>query len=356
MQTNESKINIIEDFEKEIKNLFEKYSKSKIFIISDENIVKNCFHFSHEIVNLKENTFILNAGESNKNLDNLSSIWEFLIKRKADKKSVILNFGGGVVCDIGGFAASTFKRGIKFINIPTTLLSQTDAAIGGKTGINFNSYKNEIGIINFPEQVLIFPEFIQTLDNEELFSGYAEMIKHGFISGKEFLDEVFAFIETENLQANIGKFRNLIERSVNIKLHFIKNDIFDSGERKLLNFGHTFGHAIESLFNATNRKITHGKAVAHGMIFELFLSNQKLNYSLKDFLDYSQKIIRIYGFLSFKKEDIKNIIDLMFHDKKNSDDKILTILLKETGIATFDNEISKKDIEESFNFYMQLSK
>ncbi len=356
MTKNIDNITITNNINLEFNLILDQNKNRKTFIITDDNVF-NSWAKELSYVFDKFPVFIIKNGDANKNIRNLENIWDFLIENKADRNSLIINIGGGVITDIGGFAASTFKRGVNFINIPTSLLAQVDASIGGKTGINYKDLKNEIGVINQAEKVVVYPSFLKTLPKNHILSGFAEMIKHGFIYDKKHLDELFIYLEQGQSDKNYEKLTKLIVDSIKIKNTFIKNDIKDQGLRKILNFGHTFGHAIESYYNKTELlNITHGEAVIQGVIFELFISHKKKGLKLKEFLFYVQKIIELYGKLTIDDKAIKEINELINHDKKNINEKILIILLENIGKATINNEITKNDIADAFNFYLQISK
>lgn len=356
MKENLGNISFTTNIEQEISKLTKSYTEKKFYILSDKNVKKHCI--DKYLPSLAAYPcMILPSGEKNKSTKRLLQTIDFLIDNQADKNSILLNIGGGVITDLGGFAASVYKRGIQFINIPTSLMAQTDASAGGKTGINYRGLKNEIGIINNAFKVILFSDFLGTLPEKEFKSGFAEMLKHGFITDKKYLDELFAFYESRKKGKNDALFQELIKNSIKIKHTFVKNDLHDKKTRKILNFGHTFGHAIESMINNTGQQtISHGEAVAHGIVLELFLSNKKLEFSLKDFLHYTEKILNIYNKINFTREEIDQIGEYMAHDKKNVQKKTMCILLKNVGEAQINNEISEEEIRSALNFYLQLSK
>ncbi len=328
----------------------------KIFILTDENTFKYCFPIVKSCFIGKKNILKIKSGEENKSIITLHYIWDFLLENRASRASLLINLGGGVITDLGGFAASTFKRGIDFINIPTSLLAQIDASIGGKTGINYGCLKNEIGIINFPQKIIIDPIFIKTLERCEFISGYAEMIKHALLFDENYLDELFIFFPDKNTKIDYNYLSVMISKSIDIKKYFVKKDPFDKNIRKALNFGHTFGHAFESLSIKKNIKLKHGDAVAQGMICELFLSNKKRNFSLKKFLYISEKIINIFEKKNIEEADINKLIKLMLYDKKNISNKINCTLLENIAIPVINNIITDEEIRETLFFYEQLSK
>ncbi len=238
----------------------EKYPAGKVFLVTEENVEAlwiskyNSFFDDKGIKKV-----VIPAGENNKKIGSVEKIWAFLSKNGADRKSLLINIGGGMLTDLAGFAASTFKRGLDFINVPTTLLSQVDASVGGKTGINFNGLKNEIGVFQEPVAVIITTEFLKTIDKENFISGFAEMIKHGLIHSTDHLKELKDF-DPENI--NYELLGEIIRHSVEVKSWFVANDPTEKNIRKALNFGHTVGHAFESLAMEQGRPVLHGFAVA----------------------------------------------------------------------------------------------
>ncbi len=334
-------------------NIFQQYKQQKCFVLIDENTEKFCLP---EIENLLPDNYFpikIKSGETNKNIDTVSYIWKSLSKNGANRKSLLINLGGGVIGDMGGFAASTFKRGIAFINIPTTLLSQVDASVGGKTGFDFMGLKNEIGCFNAPQKVLIYPQFLKTLDKDNMLSGYAEMIKHALIYDVAHYEKLKVF-DIKAAQIDYDELLKLIEQSVNIKKYFVKTDPYEKNIRKALNFGHTFGHAFESYFLDTPNELLHGKAVAFGMIFDAVLSNKKCMFPMEKLFDITEFITFLYGKLLFKKSDYENLFALMQHDKKNEQEKINFTLLSAIGEVKINQTADKKEIFEAFDYYLHL--
>jgi len=353
---NQNDITHTEDIISDLKKYLSKYSSEQIFILTDKNCKNLCFPLISEVFNEKDNVFSIISQEKYKNIETVTKIWNFLIKKQADRNSLLINLGGGIVTDIGGFAASTFKRGISFINIPTTLLAQIDASVGGKTGINFQGLKNQIGIIKLPEKVYISSIFLKTLDTEEFLSGFGEMIKHALIFDKAHYFELINFINNDFSEKNYQKFNTLIKKSVNIKLHFVKNDLTETGLRKTLNFGHTFGHALESYYSGKHKSVKHGTAVVYGMICELWLSVKYLNFNENLFNNISNDLIKIYKKITVSEKDFSFIFQYMKHDKKNTDKTIQTVLLKDIGLPEYQNIINRNDIFESLRKLNTISK
>ncbi|MEJ2112606.1 MAG: 3-dehydroquinate synthase, partial [Flavobacteriaceae bacterium] len=288
------------------------------------------------------------SGEVNKTIETCVGIWNTLSDLGADRKSLIINLGGGVITDMGGFVASTFKRGIKFINVPTSLLSMVDASVGGKTGVDLGHLKNQIGVIINPEMVLINTDFLKTLPNNHLKSGMAEMLKHGLINSKAYWEK---FSDVSNL--TYKDLDILIYESVLIKKGIVDQDPYEKNLRKTLNFGHTLGHAIESYFLSNPDKVDllHGEAIAVGMVLEAYISVRLLGFS--DVLCQSIKKIMIntYGKVQILDADIKPIIELLKYDKKNEHGSIYFVLLEAIGKPKIDCIVDDELIYEAFKFY-----
>lgn len=277
---------------------------------------------------LKENHIEIEDGDESKDYTSALSIWEFLSSHGATRKSLLICLGGGMPCDLGGFCASTFKRGIEFINIPTTLLSQVDASLGGKTGMNLGSLKNEIGTFSKASHVLISGLFLRSLDKANLLSGFAEMLKHSLIHDASQLDELLA-LDFDNV--NYSHLEDLVARSIMIKDHFVTIDPTERGMRKALNFGHTFGHAIETWGMRNNRPMLHGFAVAYGMVCELMLSRDVVGLDANKALTVGRKILALYGMPTSIDAPTAELMELMHHDKKNDGAQINFTLLPEVG-------------------------
>ncbi|BCY29141.1 3-dehydroquinate synthase [Flavobacterium okayamense] len=322
---------------------------SKIFVLVDENTSQYCLpNFLAQLATDVEIEIIeLEAGEQFKNIETCAQVWQALIDLGGDRKSIVLNLGGGVITDIGGFIACTFKRGIEFINIPTTLLGMVDAAIGGKNGVDLGVLKNQIGIIREPKAVLVDTSFLDSLPASEMRSGLAEMLKHGLISDKTYWDKFksLSSLNTEDLN-------ELIHQSVQIKNTIVSEDLTENGIRKALNFGHTLGHAIESycLENPEKPTLLHGHAVAIGMILESYISKEKGLLSNEEYYEIKYIISEYFDKVDFTKEDINQIIDLLIFDKKNEFGKVQFALLEGIGKIKIneycDNDLIFKAFED----------
>jgi len=327
----------------------EKINYSKVFILVDENTHECCLpnfmaaiqgEYNFEIIEIE-------SGEINKTIETCTQLWHVLSELDGDRKSLMINLGGGVITDMGGFIASTFKRGINFINVPTTLLSMVDASVGGKTGVDLGSLKNQIGVINQPEMVLIITSFLKTLEERQMQSGYAEMLKHGLIKDRSYW---------KTLQQN--NFENLdatIHASVVIKNDVVTIDPTEQGLRKILNFGHTLGHAIESYFleSENHNTLLHGEAIAVGMVLEAFLSTELTGLSNIDLDDIKDTFSKHYASVSFSDKDIKQILSLLKFDKKNSHGNINFVLLKSIGECEIDVTVPQDLLLKSFAYYKE---
>ena len=334
---------------KELLTWIGKYEQNKVFLATDETVNQLWITNFEQFLNSNRiNTVVIPPGENNKKLESVARIWEFLSQNGADRKSLLINIGGGMLTDLAGFAASTFKRGIDFLNIPTTLLSQVDASVGGKTGINFNGLKNEVGTFKEPVAVIINTDFLKTIDQKNFISGYAEMIKHGLIKSPEHLDELKNF----NLnRIDYERLEEIIRHSVEVKEYFVSNDLTENNIRKALNFGHTAGHAFESFALEQNRPVLHGYAVAFGMITELFLSVRKCGFDTNLMESITSWLRSIYGTFSIKPTDFEILFELMKHDKKNEAGRINFTLLSEVGKIEINQDCDKELINEALEYF-----
>ena len=331
---------------KEFDNLIQLNKYSKIFVHVDTNTKKYCLDiFIKKIKSIEFEIIESVAGEENKNLESCINLWSIISKKRGDRRSLIINLGGGVVSDMGGFVASTFKRGIDYINVPTTLLAIVDASVGGKTGVDFQFLKNQIGTFYEPKMVVVDPIFINTLSKQEVLSGYAEIFKHSLIVKSELFEKLikqkdFYYPELE-----------LIKESITIKNSIVLADRNEIKERKALNFGHTLGHAIETNSLIKNKKLLHGFAISIGFILEGYLSNLLFGFPIENLESIKNHIIKKYGKTVFSKNDILSIQELLIHDKKNSHGKTKFLLLKNLGEPVYDVEVEKYLIQKAFDFY-----
>jgi len=323
---------------------------SIVFILVDENTHELCLpQFMAEISgDLHFEIIEIASGEINKTIETCLGVWKALSELGADRKSVIVNLGGGVLTDLGGFVASTFKRGIAFINVPTTLLAMVDASVGGKTGVDLGSLKNQVGVINQPVMVLVVTNFLNTQEERQVTSGFAEMLKHGLIKDKYYWSDLKATNSLEDI-------KQYIVASVAIKNKVVLQDPTEQGLRKILNFGHTLGHAVESYFleNKDKETLLHGEAIAAGMILEGYLSHKLTGLSLPDLEEIRTTFLGYFKKISFSPEEIEDILELMKFDKKNSHGKINFVLLKKIGEAQIDVTVPTELLSEAFAYYAQ---
>ena len=323
---------------------------SKIFILVDENTSQYCLpHLLNNLATEIEIEIIeLEVGEIHKNIATCTEVWGALSELGGDRKSILINLGGGVISDLGGFVACTFKRGIDFINIPTTLLSMVDASIGGKNGVDLGNLKNQIGIIREPKAVIVDTQFLSTLPQNEMRSGLAEMLKHGLIFDKKYWDKF------KNIKDLITEDLNeLIHQSIEIKNTIVCEDLTENGIRKSLNFGHTLGHAIESYFleNDNKTSLLHGEAIAVGMILESFISREKELLTNEEYQEIKYIINDIFERIEFSQIDIEKIIELLIFDKKNEFGKVQFALLDGIGKIKINQESDNKLIYRAFEDY-----
>lgn len=323
---------------------------SNLFIIVDSNTNDHCLPKFLPLLETELAIEIIEfeAGESNKNIETCIQIWNVLTELGADRKTLIINIGGGVVTDLGGFVASTFKRGVDFIHIPTTLLSMVDASVGGKNGVDLGNLKNQIGVINTPEMVLIDTNYLQTVPQNEMRSGLAEMLKHGLIFDKEYWEK---FLDLKAI--DFADLDELIYRSVEIKNEIVMQDPTEKNIRKSLNFGHTLGHAIESYFLENEDKTTllHGEAIAVGMILESYISLHKNLITKTEYDQIKSTLKSIYDDVVFEESDIDPILELLIHDKKNEYGTIQFALIEGIGKIKINQSVENELILNAFEDY-----
>ena len=330
-----------------LSNLIAGNNYSMLFILVDENTFKYCY--PKFIPNLQTDKRIevieIESGEINKNLETCIGVWNAITELGGDRKSLIITLGGGVITDLGGFVASCFKRGIDFVNIPTTLLSMVDASVGGKTGVDLGVLKNQIGLFANPEMVLVDTDYLTTVSEREIKSGTAEIIKYGITY------DITLFNEIKNNKDL--KIEDLIFRSIEIKNEVVLKDPKEQNIRKILNFGHTLGHAIESFYLESDDKesLTHGEAIAIGMVCESYMSSKILNFPIKNVVEIKKVILSIYNKTDLLIEDFSGILELLKHDKKNVKGRVNFVLLNDYEDYKLDCEVSNDLIIESMKFY-----
>ena len=345
------KVIICQNLNEDLHSAIQNCPHDKLFILVDEHTHQLCLPLIDRLEYLKDaNIITISPEDIHKNLETLAYVWKELGDRGATRHSLLINLGGGMVTDLGGFAASTFKRGIQYINIPTTLLAMVDASVGGKTGINFNGLKNEIGVFSPAEYVLLDTEFLKTLDIHNILSGYAEMLKHGIISTTEHWAELLNF---DMNQIDYKVLQELVAKSVKIKEDIVEQDPFEKGIRKALNLGHTVGHAFESLALENNRPVLHGYAVAWGIVCELYFSYCKVGFPKDQLRQTIQFIKENYGVLTFDCKQYDRLYEFMTHDKKNSAGIINFTLMGEIGDIRINQSANKEEIFDILDFYRE---
>lgn len=342
------KVIVSGNLERDLVNAIAECEHDKIFILTDQTTHDMCLPKLQNFLCLKgAQSIVIKAGDTNKTLDSLAEVWTALSQGGATRHSLMINLGGGMVTDLGGFAASTFKRGIDFINIPTTLLAMVDASVGGKTGINFGGLKNEIGVFSDSKFVIINTQFLDTLDHDNICSGYAEMLKHGLISDNKHWAELVGF----NLaQPDLAQLQRMVAESIKVKERIVTEDPHEHGIRKALNLGHTVGHALESFAMKHGRPVLHGYAVAYGMVCELYLSARKTGFPSDKMHQTVRFILDHYGRLPYTCDDYPELLELMRHDKKNTSGIINFTLLGGIGDIRINQTATKEEIEEALDF------
>lgn len=358
----EQRVIISQNLQNDLAMALTECERDRIFVLTDETTRQLCWPVLSNFFGLKSAQLItIPAGDQNKNLESLSYVWSELQKGGATRHSCMINLGGGMVTDLGGFAASTFKRGFNFINIPTTLLSMVDASVGGKTGVNFGGLKNEIGVFQEPRFVIINSVFLKTLDDKNLMSGYAEMLKHALISDEETLADLLDFepmiqgLEEDEKDAMVRRIHHMVAKSVKVKQRIVNEDPTEKGLRKALNLGHTFGHAFESWSLSSPdthhpSPLLHGYAVAFGLVCELYLSCTKCGFPAERMRQTVSYIRQYYGQCPITCDDYPQLLELMTHDKKNTSGIINFSLLSGIGELRLNQTATKEEIEEAFDF------
>lgn len=345
------KVVISGNLERDLVNAISECEHDRIFVLTDETTQQLCWPKIKNFKALRNSTpIIIKATDTHKNLDTLSQVWQALSNGGATRHSLMINLGGGMVTDLGGFAASTFKRGIDFINIPTTLLAMVDASVGGKTGINFGGLKNEIGVFSDSRFVIINTQFLDTLDHDNICSGYAEMLKHGLISDERTWAELVTFdLDTPDL----SQLQRMVAESIKVKERIVEADPHEHGIRKALNLGHTMGHAFESFAMRRGTPILHGYAVAYGLISELYMSARKTAFPT-DRMHQTVRFIREnYGTFNITCDDYPTLIELMHHDKKNTSGIINFTLLGNVGDIRINQTANEEEIKEALDFFRE---
>ena len=348
----EQRIVISENLQKDIAIAISECEHDRLFVLVDETTERECWQrIQHFMCLRKAQLITIGATDTHKDINTLAHVWEALGNGGATRHSCIINLGGGMVTDLGGFAASTFKRGIDFINIPTTLLAMVDASVGGKTGINFNGLKNEVGVFNDSKFVILHTQFLQTLDTENIRSGYAEMLKHGLIRNEKMWAELVNFPLGDLPDSQLlTTLQQMVADSIAVKEHIVGADPREKGLRKALNLGHTFGHALESWAMKHGEPILHGYAVAYGLVCELYLSVVKMGFPTDKMRQTVAFIKENYGTIGITCDDYDELIALMKHDKKNTADTINFTFLGNIGDIRINQTATVDEIKEALDF------
>ncbi len=324
---------------------------SKIVLLVDENTAQHCLNYVlHWLaVDVPFEIIEIEQGEENKTIETCTAVWESLVELNIDRKALLINVGGGMVCDLGGFVAATYKRGIDFVNIPTSLLAMVDASVGTKTGVNLGGLKNMVGSFSQPQMVLIDTAFLETLPGNQMRSGLAEMFKHGLIADASYWNQLknLGELTTEDLLL-------LIYHSVSIKNEIVLQDPFEENVRKLLNFGHTLGHVIETYSHSGKgiQPLLHGEAIAIGMILEAYISYKKDLLTKNSYLEIKETLNLMFENIVFTKNDIEICTHLLIHDKKNVNGIVQFTLLSDIGKGVINEVIESELITEAFNDYL----
>lgn len=332
-----------------LKEQIKKGDYKKIIVISDENTEQYCLPLFQKNVDFDYQTITVKAGELHKNIETCQYIWSQMMSLKLGRSGLVINIGGGVIGDMGGFCASTFKRGVDFIQMPTTLLSQVDASIGGKLGIDFQQVKNSIGVFRNPKAVYVNPDFLLTLSKREIRSGFAEIIKHSLIRDVDQWKVISKIVDLEQVNWSMH-----LVPSLGIKQEIVRIDPFEKGLRKALNFGHTIGHAVESYFLETDTPLLHGEAIAIGMICESWLSRKVLNLSEQALKEIQDFILKVYGQQKLPKEAYDEMIAIMQQDKKNIDNQINFTMLESIGSGIVNQTATRAQIVNCLDYYNSL--
>lgn len=318
---------------------------SQVFVLTDENVAQYWLpELEHWLGCEQAEEIVIAAGENHKTLQTAQEVWEALLENNADRNAILVNLGGGTVTDLGGFAASCYQRGIRFVNVPTTLLGMVDAAIGGKTGVDLKGCKNQIGTFAEPLEVLVNPIFLSTLPERELLSGLAEMVKYGFIA------------DDNLLEVNVNNYEQYLLRAGDLKRDIVEDDPTDLSQRKVLNFGHTLGHAIESFSMTSESPLTHGEAVALGMWCALWISVQQCGLREEVLYEYESTLRELVAEaeVELHVDDVDDILSYLEHDKKNKDGHASFVLLKAVEKPLIDQEVPEDLVRESLLVLMKF--
>lgn len=339
------------DYYSALSQLINDKKYSKIVLLVDENTAQHCLNYVLQwlAVDVPFEIIEIEQGEENKTIETCTAVWETLVEMNVDRKALLINVGGGMICDLGGFVASTYKRGIDFVNIPTSLLAMVDASVGTKTGVNLGGLKNMVGSFSQPQMVLIDTAFLETLPGNQMRSGLAEMFKHGLIADASYWNQLknLSELTTEDLLL-------LIYHSVSIKNEIVLQDPFEENVRKLLNFGHTLGHVIETYSHSGKgiQPLLHGEAIAIGMILEAHISYKKNLLTKNSYLEIKETLNLMFESIVFTKNDIEICTHLLIHDKKNVNGVVQFTLLSDIGKGVINEVVDSELVNEAFNDYL----
>lgn len=325
---------------------FAEHSFTSVFVLTDRNTRRHCLPLIKDALPAGANIVQIPAGEEHKTLDSCSAVWEKLTAKNADRKALLINLGGGVIGDLGGFCAAAYKRGISFVQMPTSLLAMVDASLGGKTGVDFGGFKNQIGAFAQPDAVWIHPPFLKTLPETELLSGFAEIIKHALIA------DASAWHLLRKKELKNQNWSELIPASLHVKKQIVENDPFEKGERKKLNAGHTLGHALESYLMKKGDPHPHGHCVAAGLVMEGRIAVEKGLLPENELIQIEELVYALYGIIPFTRPDIPAILRLCQQDKKNEAGKVRMALVGPIGNCTIDVEATEADIKMALRYYL----
>ncbi len=320
----------------------------KVFLLADEVTSMACVPLVRQLACVEgAKELVISAGDDHKDLSSAQHVWEELQRGGATRHSLVVNVGGGMVSDLGGWCASCFKRGVDFVNLPTTLLAMVDASVGGKTGVNLGGVKNEVGVFNEARLTVVDTRFLSTLDKTNMLAGFAEMVKHSLLCNEETLAEL---LRTDIDHTGVDEWGRMIEKSVEVKRQIVEEDPREKGRRKALNFGHTIGHAIESFSIQQGRPLLHGHAVAHGMVGELYLSVMKVGFPVMRMRQVVSFLRNTYGPPPITCNDYPTLLEAMTHDKKNTQGRVNFTLLRDVGDVMLDQTAQEEEIKEALDF------
>lgn len=337
------KIRYIQNVSETLREVLEEQAPDRVFVLCDNHTERLCL----PLLQHAGSVIAIPPTDEAKTLDTLTQVWQALQEGGATRHSLLVNLGGGMVTDLGGFAAATFKRGIRFVNVPTTLLAMVDAAVGGKTGINFGGLKNEIGAFREAEEVLVSTAFLATLDAENIRSGYAEMLKHSLLCSEAMWS---AHLQFDIARPDLGQLQGLVQQSIEYKQSVVEADPYEKGLRKSLNLGHTLGHAIESLYLTRQKPLLHGYAVAWGLVAALYMSAVQCGFPTAKLHQTARYVFEHYGRPQVGCNDYDALLDFVRHDKKACGSRVGFTLLQDAGAVLLNQEVSHDLMLESIDF------